>query len=261
MSDIWNAATYSKFLEQRTRPATDLLFAVPTHLQPKTVYDLGCGPGNSTILLAERWPQAKIIGLDSSPDMLQQAESSYPELNFVEGDISSFTPQEKVDGIFANAALQWVENHQELLPRLASCLNPGGFLAVQMPNNFHFPSHQVTVGLLQQHASWEKYLKLLRYGVLHKPYFNPPWYYDLLSQQQGSLFIWQTEYYQEMADHQQIFNWVQGTGLRPVLTKMTNVEQQEFAEAYVKAVSKEYPVQLNGKVILPYLRIFLLLLM
>jgi trans-aconitate 2-methyltransferase len=118
MSDTWNAKTYSQFLTLRTRPARDLLAAIPDSFQPKTVYDLGCGPGNSTILLNQRWPCAKIIGLDSSPNMLQEAKNTYPKLNFIEGDIASFSPVQRADCLFANASLQWLDQHEILIPKL-----------------------------------------------------------------------------------------------------------------------------------------------
>src|SRR3990167_7891622 len=114
MMDSWNAKTYSQFLNLRTRPARDLLSGIPDSLQPKTVYDLGCGPGNSTILLKNRWPHAKIIGLDSSLNMLEKAKASYPDIDFVKADIANFSPPEKIDFLFANASLQWVDEHKIL---------------------------------------------------------------------------------------------------------------------------------------------------
>lgn len=244
MTDIWHAKTYTKFLDLRTKPAQDLLFAIPKSFTPEIVYDLGCGPGNSTVLLKERWPDAKIIGLDSSLDMLQEAKETYPELEFIAGDIATFIPQEKPDCIFANASLQWVEGHQVLIPKLLNWLKPQGVLAIQMPNNFHYPSHQVTINLLKQHAHWHSLLHVLRYGQLTKPFYNAAYYYDLLTEAKArQVQLWETEYFQEMPDYQSIFDWVQGTGLRPILSKMECVDQDAFEKAYVVAVSKEYPRQ------------------
>ena len=118
MTNAWNAKIYSQFLDLRTRPARDLLSAIPDSFQPKTVYDLGCGPGNSTILLKDRWPHAEIVGLDSSLDMLEEAKTSYPDINFIEGDIAHFSPREKIDCLFANASLQWLDEHEVLIPKL-----------------------------------------------------------------------------------------------------------------------------------------------
>ncbi len=258
MTDIWNAKTYAKFLDLRTKPACDLLFAIPPSFKPQLVYDLGCGPGNSTILLKDPWPQAKIVGLDSSRDMLEEAKKDYPELEFLQADLSDFSPTQKLDCIFTNAALQWVGGHEILIPKLLSFLKPGGILAIQIPNNFHCPSHQVTVRLLETNPKWRPLLQSLRYGRLDAPFYSASAYYDILSEAKATpIQIWETEYMQEVGSHQGIFNWVQGTGLRPILTKMDQADQLEFEKAYVDAVSKEYPLQKNGKVLLPFRRLFM----
>ena len=258
MIDSWNAKTYSQFLDLRTRPARDLLSAIPDSFQPKTVYDLGCGPGNSTILLKDRWPHAKIVGLDSSLDMLEEAKVSYPDINFIKGDIAHFSPIEKIDCLFANASLQWLDEHEILIPKLLQLINFGGAFGIQMPNNFHSPSHQVTIRILQNNAAWQPFLKNLRYGILTEPLYKLPWYYDLLTKSgASSLQLWETEYFQEMSDHQEIFDWVKGTGLRSVLSAMDTENQAQFANAYVKAIAKKYPLQANNKILLPFRRIFM----
>ena len=258
MMDSWNAKTYSQFLNLRTRPARDLLSVIPDSFQPKTVYDLGCGPGNSTILLKNRWPNAKIVGLDSSLDMLKEAKASYPDINFIKGDIAHFSPTEKIDCLFANASLQWLDQHEILIPKLLQLMNPRGAFGIQMPNNFHSPSHQVTIRLLQGEVTWQSFLKNLRYGILTEPFYKLPWYYDLLTKSGvNSLQFWETEYFQEMSDYQEIFDWVKGTGLRPVLSAMDAENQAKFTSAYVKAIAKEYPLQANNKILLPFRRIFM----
>ncbi len=258
MTDVWNAKIYSKFLELRTRPARDLLSAIPDYFQPKTVYDLGCGPGNSSILLKNRWPQARIVGLDSSPNMLKEAKDSYPELDFIKGNISDFAPIEKIDFLFANASLQWLNEHEILIPRLLELINSGGAFGIQMPNNFHSPSQQVTIRLLQGNTVWQSLLKNLLYGIQTEPFYKLPWYYDLLTRAgTHSLQLWETVYFQEMPNHHSIFDWVKGTGLRPVLSAMDIENQDLFAKAYVKAIAKEYPLQVNNKVLLPFRRLFM----
>jgi trans-aconitate 2-methyltransferase len=258
MEDSWNAKNYSQFLDLRTRPARDLLSYIPASFQPKTVYDLGCGPGNSTILLKNRWPHAKIVGLDSSPAMLKEARASYPDIHFMEGDIAHFSPQEKIDCLFANASLQWLDEHETLIPKLLQTINPGGAFGIQMPNNFHSPSHQVTVRILQSNIAWRPLLNNLRYGILTEPLYKLTWYYDLLIKSgAGSLQLWETSYFQEMSDHREIFDWVKGTGLRPVLSAMDSDYQAQFADAYIKAIAREYPRQTNNKILLPFRRIFM----
>lgn len=258
MIDSWNAKTYSQFLDLRTRPARDLLSAIPDSFQPKTVYDLGCGPGNSTILLKDRWPHAKIVGLDSSLDMLEEAKVSYPDINFIKGDIAHFSPIEKIDCLFANASLQWLGEHEILIPKLLQFINFGGAFGIQMPNNFHSPSHQVIIRILQNNAAWQPFLENLRYEILTEPLYKLPWYYDLLTKSgASSLQLWETEYFQEMSDHQEIFDWVKGTALRSVLSAMDTENQAQFANAYVKAIAKKYPLRANNKILLPYRRIFM----
>lgn len=259
MNDIWNAKIYSQFLELRTRPACDLLHAIPSSFQPKIVYDLGCGPGNSSILLKERWPSAKIVGLDSSADMLSKASSTYPDIDFIQGDIANFSSSEKIDCIFANASLQWVPDHNTLFPRLLGLLNSGGILAIQMPNNFHLPSHQVIIKLLHMHEEWLPHAKHLIHGALSKPLYNLLSYYDLLSASFSyPLHLWETIYYQEMENVQAIFDWIKGTGLRPLLASMNEEETQLFSKQYIQEISKEYHLQENNKVLLPFQRIFMI---
>jgi len=258
MTHVWNPNIYSQFLDLRTRPARDLLNAIPNTIQPRSAYDLGCGTGNSTILLQQRWPQAKVIGIDSSSDMLKEAKLTYPDLEFIKEDIAQFSPTEKVDALFANASLQWVDDHETLIPKLASFLNPNGVIAIQMPNNFHSPTHQVTIQLLQNNPAWQHFLKNLRYGALTKPFYQLPWHYDLLSNSGlHDLQIWETEYFQEMNSYEDIFTWVKGTGLRPVLSAMDSETQTQFRNAYIGAIAKEYPLQTNNKILMPFRRIFM----
>jgi len=258
MANSWDAKIYSQFLDLRTRPARDLLSAIPDSFQPKTVYDLGCGPGNSTILLKDRWPHAKIVGLDSSSDMLEEAKKIYPDIDFIKGDIADFSPLEKVDCLFANASLQWLDKHEVLIPKLLQLLNSGGVFGIQMPNNFHSPSHQVTIKILQGRETWQPFLKNLRYGMLTEPFYKIPWYFDLLTKfGANSLQFWETEYFQEMSSYQGIFDWVKGTGLRPVLSAMDAETKIQFAHAYVEAITKEYPLQENNKILLPFRRVFI----
>lgn len=262
MTDIWQAKTYAKFLDARTRAAKDLLFAIPTSFIPRLIYDLGCGPGNSTILLKQRWPNAKIIGIDSSQAMLDEARKIYPNLEFSTADIANFTPEEKPDCIFANASLQWLGHHDILIPKLLGYLPAGGVLAIQIPNNFHYPSHQVTLDILEQHQKWQHLVteldNTLRYGRLTEPFYDPAWYYDVYQAAKvAQVQLWETKYIQEMSSHQAIFDWIQGTGLRPILSKLTATEQAEFEKYYVEAIMQKYPLQKNGKVLFPFRRFFM----
>lgn len=258
MSDIWNADIYSQFLDLRTLPARDLLSAIPNTFQPKTVYDLGCGSGNSTVLLKHRWSDAQIIGFDASPAMLAEAESLYPSINFIEGNIEDFSPMEKVDCIFANASLQWLDEHQIIIPKLIACLRTKGILAIQMPNNFHAATHQVGIEILQNHEAWRPLIKKLRYRKLTQPLYHLPFYYDVFTKINATVLrLWETEYFQELNNYSEIYNWIKGTGLRPILSVMSEEDQILFENSYIKAIAKEYPLQANGKVLLPFRRVFM----
>jgi len=258
MTAHWDPKKYGQFIDLRTRPAHDLLAAIPDSFQPQTVYDLGCGPGNSTHLLKNRWPHAKIIGFDSSTEMLNEAKFLYPEIYFMEGDIAHFSSNEKIDCLFANASLQWLDNHHILIPKLLETLNAGGVFAIQMPNNFHSALHQTSIQILQSHMDWQPYLRNLRYGVLTTPLYQLSWYYDLLiNSGMTSLQLWETEYLLEMPDYQSIFDWVKGTALLSVMSAMGSENQTQFKNSYVKAMTMEYPLQENNKILLPFRRIFM----
>lgn len=261
MSDSWSANTYSQFLDLRTRPARDLLSAFPPDFQPKIIYDLGCGPGNSTALLKNRWPNSTTIGTDSSIDMLNAARKNYPNLEFIEQDIDKFLPQEinqQVDCLFANASLQWLPDHATLFPTLLKHIAPNGMFGFQIPNNWHLPTHQTTIELLENNSLWTSLLKKLSYGKLNSPLYDLKKYYDLFIKSGAEdLQLWQTEYFQEMDDHQAIFDWVKGTGLRPVFLEMDTDNQKRFEHEYIKAISTKYPLQSNHKILLIYNRIFM----
>lgn len=259
MSDIWDATIYSEFLDARTKPARDLLAAIPLSFSPATCHDLGCGPGNSTALLKERFPNAQIFGIDSSRDMLKKAQAEYPDIYFSEQDIGIFEPTEKIDCIFANASLHWVANHDVLLPKLAKMLTDTDILAIQMPNNFHSTAHQTALHILQSNETWKDLSNKLCYGVLTNPMYDASHYHDLLAHNKFSAILcWETTYFQEMNDHIAIFNWIKGAGLRPALVQMNKQHLNQFEKIYVEMLQEKYPTQTNGKILFPFRRLFLI---
>lgn len=256
--NFWDAENYSQYIDLRTRPARDLLAAIPDAVKPSIIYDLGCGTGNSTILLKDRWPNANVYGLDTSDNMLQRARENYTNIQFLQSDILNFNPEHKIDLIFSNAALHWLPKHDVIIPNLIQHLNTDGIFAIQIPNNFHMPSHQAIIQILQTNETWQHLLNTLKYSELTSARYQCAWYYDLLTLHGlTNMHLWETTYYQEMDNHQAIFDWMKATSLRPVLASMSESEQNIFEKTYVAAISHTYPTQANGHVLFPFRRLFM----
>jgi len=249
----WSAEQYLKFADERTRAARDLLAQVALD-QPRLVYDLGCGPGNSTELLIERFPQARIVGVDSSLDMLAKARKSYPQTEFIEGDLKNWQPREKADLHFANAVFQWVPDHVRVLQRLLAALRKDGVLAVQMPDNLNEPSH-VAMRETALAGSWADKLKSL--GRVRDRLPSPHVYYQELKPHAGRIDIWHTIYNHPLDGAQGIVEWVKGTGLRPYIDPLDAVERRAYLAAYQERIARAYPAEHDGKVLLRFPRLFI----
>ncbi len=251
MAHAWDAEHYLRFSDARTLPAIDLLSRIGLSA-PRLVVDLGCGPGNSTAPLKARWSQAAITGIDSSVDLLDAARRDHPGIDFVKGDIANWRASEPVDVVFANASLQWVGGHDRLVPHLFDQVAPGGVLAVQMPRNHDFATHR----LMRQVAAegdWRARLEGAREPSPVKP---PEFYYDLLAPRAADFTIWETNYIQVMDGVAAIIAWLHGTGLRPFLARLTEAERPVFLERYAALLAEAYPAQADGKILLPYPRLF-----
>ena len=250
MSD-WNPGLYTRFEDERTRPAAELLARVPLEA-PRVVVDLGCGPGNSTELLVQRFPSARIVGTDSSQAMLAAARQRLPQLSFEQGDIAQWAPAEPVDLAYANASLQWVGDHTRLLPRLLSALAPGGVLAVQMPDNLDEPSHR----LMRETAA----------ALLGTPaddadqhrarILSAQQYYDLLTPQ-ADVDVWRTTYYHRMDDAAAIVQWLRATGLKTYVDPLAPELQARFLDEYQRRIDSAYPPRADGKRLLAFPRLFI----
>ena len=247
----WDAKQYLRFGAERTRSAFDLLARIDL-ATPRRIVDLGCGPGNSTALLRERWPDAEITGLDSSADMLEAARRDHAGIDFVVGDIAEWTPDDGYDLVFSNAALQWVSDHERLLPRLIKAVAPEGVLAVQMPSNYDFPTHK----LMRQAAAEGPWRERLADARPPSPVKPPEFYYDLLAPYCARLTLWETNYIQIVESIDGMIEWLRGTGLRPFLARLDTAEQPVFVERYKALLAAAMPPRPDGKRLLPYPRLF-----
>jgi trans-aconitate 2-methyltransferase len=249
----WSAGQYLKFEDERTRPPRDLLAQVPLD-RPRRVVDIGCGPGNSTELLIERFPQSEVIGLDTSPDMLRQARGRLPGRTFIQADISSWMPDAETDLLFGNAVFQWVPEHTAVLRRLASGLPESGVLAVQMPDNTGEPA----LALMRKVAaegSWSGNRALTDAGRSDLP--TPGGYYDLLKPVCRHVDVWHINYNHVLADAEAIVEWFKGSALRPYLNALDEQAQKKFLAAYTAEISQAYPARFDGKVLLRFPRLFI----
>jgi len=250
----WSPTQYLTFADERTRPARDLLAAVPLQ-DARRVVDLGCGPGNSTEFLVERFPNADIVGVDSSAEMLVAARKRLAEVTFVAADVATWMPSAPVDVLFANALFQWVPDHLGVLARLMDTLTPGGVLAVQMPDNFDEPAHR----LMREAASqgpWSA--KLAGAAGERGTIASPSAYYDRLKLAAAAVDVWRTVYHHPLADAAAIVAWFRSTGLRPYLNRLDSPEQEAFLAEYQSLVAAAYPPRVDGRVLLAFPRLFII---
>jgi trans-aconitate 2-methyltransferase len=247
----WNPAQYLKFASERTQPCRDLIARVPLDA-PRRIVDLGCGPGNSTQVLAGRWPAAELTGLDNSAEMIAKARAEHPERPWVTADIAQWAEGgEPYDLVFSNAALQWVPDHAGLLPLLMRRVAPGGALAVQMPGNWDAAAHRLMRNIAAQFPETDD----VREWYTHDLGF----YYDVLAPHASRVELWATEYVHVLDNAEAIVEWYRGTGLRPFLDALHDDDAREhFLATYLAAIREAYPPHENGRVLFPFRRIFLL---
>ena len=253
----WDAIQYLRFEEERTRASRDLLAQLEL-TNARKVVDLGCGPGNSTALLVERFQEAVVIGVDASRTMLVKArerlpESRFPLCSFVEADLVSWTPPQDTSLVFANAVLQWIPEHQRVMRRLLEALPKGGVLAVQMPDNTGEPSYRLMQKVALRSA-WIEPLGTAR--AARRPLPEAESYYDLLQPLCRRLEIWRTEYMHALDGPQAIVEWFKGSSLRPFLSALSQRQREEFLQAYGEEIAAAYPPRGNGRTLLRFPRLF-----
>jgi trans-aconitate 2-methyltransferase len=249
----WRPEDYLRFGDERGRPARDLLARIPLKA-PELVYDLGCGPGNSTALLHEAFPQATLIGLDTSKTMLASTRKDLPQVQFMEADIAVWPGDPNADLIYANASFQWVPDHVSVLLRLLKGMKARGVLALQMPDNLDEPSHR----LMSETAETGPWASLLRNAAAAREFIRTPnEYYGLLKPHCRNLDIWHTAYTQVLDGVQGIVDFVSTTGLRPYLDPLDEPMRAQFVDTYRAGLAKAYPEFPDGKVLMRFPRIFI----
>ncbi|MBA3504352.1 MAG: methyltransferase domain-containing protein, partial [Betaproteobacteria bacterium] len=255
----WNPAQYLQFEGERLRPALDLLARVPL-ASPRTIVDLGCGAANVTRVLGERWPDARITGVDNSAEMLAAAQEKIRDdgrYSFVAADLATWQPDAPIDLVYSNAALQWLDDHARLFPRIAAMVAAGGVLAVQMPNNHAAPSHTASIDLARSDR-WRPKLKDL---VRTRPVADSRVYYTFLAPHFATVDIWENEYLQVLpprvdGDHP-VVAWTKGTWLAPFLAALDTSERTEFLRDYTQRMVIAYPPEPDGCTLFPFRRKFI----
>jgi trans-aconitate 2-methyltransferase len=248
----WDPAQYLKFAGHRLRPAIDLLGRIDAE-KPAEVVDLGAGAGNVTRLLKSRWPDAHVIGVDSSAEMLAKAAAAAPDIDWERGDLAAWRPRRPADVIYSNAALHWIAGHERLLADLVAALAPGGTLAVQMPRNFSAPSH-TSIAEAARSGPWRTRLEPL---LRPSPVADPAVYFDLLAPRVAELDIWETEYQQVLEGENPVKEWTKGTWLGPLLDALAEPERSGFEAAYGALVARAYPPRPDGRTLFPFRRLFI----
>jgi trans-aconitate 2-methyltransferase len=252
----WSPEQYLKFAEERTRPCRDLIARVEVW-RPLRIIDLGCGPGNSAEAIAQRWPDAAITGLDSSPAMIESARAVRPECEWRAGDIAAWaaSSNERFDVVFSNAALQWLGDHASLFPRLLERVESGGALAVQAPGNYDGAANRLMRELAAS-AGWRRWFPDGKARGWHT--HDLDFYYNALAPHAARLDLWATEYWHILGAAEEIVEFYKGTGLRPYLEAIADAEERErFLAEYLEKLRPAFPAQANGAVLFSFRRIFI----
>lgn len=250
----WDANQYLRFGDERTQPARDLVGRIEV-ANPRRIIDLGCGPGNSTAVLRRRWPEAEIIGLDSSREMIEAASDAHPEGTWVLADAGAWSADDPFDIVASNAALHWVPDHAGLFPRLLAQVARGGALAVQMPAHHRFQLHHL-IREVAEDPQWRDLLREARSAMTRE---TPTFYFDLLEPLTSRLSIWETDYYQILESPRAMVEWFKSTGLRPYLEALEDDPQRlRFEERLVEAFARSVPPRQDGRVLFAFPRLFIL---
>lgn len=250
-------ARYAKFGDHGLRPALELLHRVPV-TGPALVYDLGCGPGTVTRIIAKRFPGARVIGLDSAPEMLAKAAGEPGRIEWVPARIEEWEPEEAPDLIYTNAVLHWLDDHASLFLRLLRSIAPGGCLAVQMPLSHRQPSHLVMCATLANAGAGGARLgnEAVAVAAARDWVLDAGACYDLLAPEASKLDIWETTCLHRLEGEDAVLEWVRATGLRPVLNGLAGADLERFLDVYRERLRAAYPRRADGATVYPFPRLF-----
>ena len=248
----WQPGLYMKFATQRTQPSIDLANRI-TLTDPHEILDVGCGPGNSTQVLFEKWRNSNILGVDNSPAMIEKARLDFPFLQWAEMDANNLQFDKKFDIVFSNATIQWLPDHEKVLKDFWNVLAPGGCMAVQVPLYHQMPVSRLIEEVTAEGAWKGKLQGAYSLFTLHDPGF----YYDVLSRFTKDFSLWETDYFHIMDTHADIVEMMKSTGMKPYTDRLsTSEEKQLFEEQVLEKIKSGYSVQADGKVLLPFKRLF-----
>ncbi len=250
----WNPDLYLKFGKERIQPSIDLVSRIDLN-NPATIIDIGCGPGNSTHILHQRWPDSKLLGVDSSEAMIKKASHDYPDQEWQLIDAERDVITGKYDVVFSNATIQWIPNHADLFKRLKQNLTEKGVLAIQVPLFFDMPLGK-SIASISKSARWaDKTAGVNELFTIH----STSDYYDMLSVLFSTVEFWQTDYMHIMDSHLSILEMIRSTGLKPYAEKLeTEADIKEFEAEVFEDIKKDYKEQKDGKVLFPFKRLFIL---
>lgn len=257
MTMAWDPDSYMEFADLRSRPGLELIARI-NHANPEIIVDLGCGPGHLTAVLARRWPEARVVGIDDSAEMLERAESQFPAhqwptIKWQHEEIAAWTPPYPVSILFSNAALHWLGNHQILFPRLLAMISSGGVLAVQMPDNWDQPSHRL-ISRLVDDPRWKSRTAPVFLG---HPVAEPAEYRTWLRPAAAEIDQWRTTYHHVLEGVDPVLGWVKGSVLRPILAVLEPDESEAFLSQLAGGYRTQYPPEANGTTIFPFSRQFI----
>jgi trans-aconitate 2-methyltransferase len=247
----WNPALYLKFRNERTQPSIDLVSRINIS-DPKSIIDIGCGPGNSTEILLYKWPNSSITGIDNSPAMIEMAQSDFPDQKWKIMDASEISTKEKYDIVFSNAAIQWIPNHEKLILNFIKMVNPNGALAIQVPLYHEMPICPIIDDV------FNKMFGKIEFNCESIFTFHTgTYYYDILVNHVKTLEMWETSYIHSMNSCNDILEMIKSTGLKPYLEKITDDKMKnEFENNIENEINKIYLKQIDGKVLFPFKRLF-----